>query len=388
MKILIINQFTRGIGGVDKIVNSQVKCFKKNKIDYHLFAFFNKEFDDLNALQKMIFLKNYFSKKLFISQLEEICVSFKPDIVHFHNLFPLMHSSVLNFFKEKKIKKIYHLHNFYPFCLNSYFYDNNKICFECYNEKSFKPGVDKKCYNESHLQSLFVSKGRASVSDWLENKFNIDKYIAVSNFVKTEYCKLGFSKDIIKMIYNPVELQEFKPEQYASGYVLFMGSIIKAKGIFDFVNIAKKLKNIKFVIAGGGKDLAEVLNLIKDESNIEYVGEVDGDLKNKLLANAKFVMAPSLCYETFGLVVIEANSFGKSVLASRRGGLEELITENKNGFLYEPGDIDLLTQKAKKVYESIPNNYDRNYCLEFSKNFSLDNFCNNLLSVYNQVLNN
>lgn len=388
MKVLIINQFTRGIGGVDKIVNSQAKCFEKNKIVYRLFSFFNKEFDDLNALQKVIFLKNYFSKKLFIRQLEEICVSFKPDIVHFHNLFPLMHSSVLNFFKERKIKKIYHLHNFYPFCLNSYFYDNNKICFECYNEKSFKSGVDKKCYNESHLQSLFVSKGRASVSDWLENKFNINKYIAVSNFVKTEYNKLGFSKDIIEMIYNPVELQEYKPEQNDSGHVLFMGSIIKAKGIFDFIDVAKKLKNIKFIIAGGGKDLSDVLNLIKNESNIEYSGEVDGDLKNKLLANAKFVMAPSLCYETFGLVVIEANSLGKSVLASRRGGLEELITENKNGFLYEPGDIDLLTQKVKNVYESIPDNYDRNYCLEFAKNFSQDNFYNNLMNVYNQVLNN
>ncbi|HEX2786727.1 MAG TPA: glycosyltransferase [Ignavibacteria bacterium] len=388
MKVLIINQFTRGIGGVDKIVNSQVQSFEKNKIDYKLFSFLNKEFDDMNAFQKAIFLKNYFAKKLFVNQLEEICDSFKPDIVHFHNLYPFMHSSVLNFFKTKNIKKVYHLHNFYPFCLNSYFYDNQKICFDCYDKKSFNPGVDKKCYNESYSQSLFVSKNRASVFDWIENKFNIDKYIAVSNFVKTKYVELGFSKNILEVIYNPVESTEEKIDQSVGDYVLFMGSIIKAKGIFDYVSIAKNLKNIKFIIAGDGKDLPEVLKLIQNESNIEYVGEVDGESKKRLLTNAKLIIAPSLCYETFGLIVIEANCFGKPVLASRRGGLEELVTENKNGFLYEPLEINSLMERVQNLYEKLPDNYDKQYCYKFSRKFSPDIFYNNLMNMYNQILNN
>jgi glycosyltransferase involved in cell wall biosynthesis len=387
MKVLIINQFTRGIGGVDKIVNSQIKCFEKNKIEHKLFAFSNKEFDDMNAFQKAMFLKDYFTKKLFINQIEETCDRFKPDIVHFHNLYPFLHFSVLNFFKTKNIKKVYHLHNFYPFCLNSYFYDNQKICFDCYDKKSFTPGVDKKCYNESYSQSLFVSKGRAAISDWIENKFNINKYIAVSNFVETKYTELGFSKNILEVIYNPVESMQDGTDLSTGDYVLFMGSTIKAKGIFDYIEIAKKLKNIKFVIAGDGKDLPEVLRLIQNESNIEYVGEVDGEIKKSLLANAKLIMAPSLCYETFGLIVVEANSFGKPVLASRRGGLEELITENKNGFLYEPGNIDSLTEKVKNLYEKTLDNYDKKYCYEFSKKFSLDIFYNNLMALYNKVLN-
>ena len=75
-----------------------------------------------------------------------------------------------------------------------------------------------------------------------------------------------------------------------------------------------------------------------NDPRIRFVGYVTGEAKEALLASAHYLLVPSLWYENAPVAVIEAAAYGLGVIASRIGGLPELIREGRTGLLFEPGD--------------------------------------------------
>jgi len=80
-------------------------------------------------------------------------------------------------------------------------------------------------------------------------------------------------------------------------------------------------------------------------NNVEFLGYKTGDELKNLVRNSMFVVCPSISYETFGLVVIEANALEKPVIASNAGALPEIIEDRKTGLLFKPGDAKELAKK-------------------------------------------
>jgi glycosyltransferase involved in cell wall biosynthesis len=68
-------------------------------------------------------------------------------------------------------------------------------------------------------------------------------------------------------------------------------------------------------------------------------------------ANCLFGVQPSLCAETFGLAIVEAMSQGKAVVASRVGGVVDVIADGKTGILIAPGNADELAQSMRRLTE-------------------------------------
>ncbi|MDD5573542.1 MAG: glycosyltransferase family 4 protein, partial [Candidatus Hydrothermia bacterium] len=67
----------------------------------------------------------------------------------------------------------------------------------------------------------------------------------------------------------------------------------------------------------------------------------------KYIQKSKFLIVPSIWYETFGLVAVEAYACGKAVVASKIGALEELVQDGKTGLLFEPGNPYDLAKKIE-----------------------------------------
>jgi glycosyltransferase involved in cell wall biosynthesis len=83
--------------------------------------------------------------------------------------------------------------------------------------------------------------------------------------------------------------------------------------------------------------------------NVELVGFMSGKDKWQLLADSMFVVLPSECYETFGLVVLEAYAAGKPVVASRMGSLPHVVREGKSGLLFAAGESQDLAEKIGRM---------------------------------------
>ena len=99
----------------------------------------------------------------------------------------------------------------------------------------------------------------------------------------------------------------------------------------------------ELVIAGRGPLEHDVRQAAADDPRVQFVGYVTGDVKAALLDSADCLLIPSLWYENAPVTAIEAAAYGLAVVASRIGGLPELVDEGSSGLLFEPGDADGLT---------------------------------------------
>ena len=133
-----------------------------------------------------------------------------------------------------------------------------------------------------------------------------------------------------------------------------LGAITHHKGVYVLLEAVKKLalKKLEFelVLAGVRKELDEI-KLFLSKNNltnfVKLIGPFSDDEKIKLYVSSDVLVLPSLWPENHSIVVIEAMASGLPVVGSRIGGIPEQIDDNKNGFLFSPGNANELAEKLK-----------------------------------------
>ena len=137
-------------------------------------------------------------------------------------------------------------------------------------------------------------------------------------------------------------------------HYIYIGRLSAEKGITTLLQTWRTLPdNFKLKVVGDGP-LGETLQKeYKDLANISFLGRLYAKDAYDVLSKAKCLIFPSEWYETFGRVVIEAFSQSTPVIASRIGGIGEIVDENKNGYLFSPGNIVELKTKIQEMDENI-----------------------------------
>lgn len=123
-------------------------------------------------------------------------------------------------------------------------------------------------------------------------------------------------------------------------YLLAVGRLVKEKGFQCVIALMKHLPGVDLLIAGTGGYERE-LRRMSDPKQVHFLGMRNFKELSSLYAGAVALVVPSLFYETFGFVVIEAFSAATPVVAHNRGSLPELIHQSGGGLLYDT-DGDLL----------------------------------------------
>ena len=205
------------------------------------------------------------------------------------------------------------------------------------------------------------------VTDWvnyhiLKNALmKSDCCIAVSEFVKKSYCdEFRCDAKSVKVVYNGIKcanlpgtnLKRRKAEEREG--LLFIGRITEVKGIRLLLYAIQKLVNqgedVVLEILGDGPQRREYEQLSK-ELGIEKRVFFEGNQlrKQKFYDEAKIFVYPSIWQEAFGISIVEALAQGLICVASDVGGIPEIITDGKNGFLFTGGSIDALTEVLLKA---------------------------------------
>ncbi len=183
-----------------------------------------------------------------------------------------------------------------------------------------------------------------------------DALIALSEswkkfFVNTVGCKVVYV--VPNIIDNPVSISVKKDDCF---HLLFLGQILKAKGIFDLVEVLaenRKEYEGKLVLdIGGGmyeeEKLKEFLQRENLDTLINFHGWVSGDMKIKLLNLADSFILPSYV-EGVPISILEAESYGVPILSTIVGGIPEIVTDGDNGLLFKPGDKVAIKEAIDKV---------------------------------------
>ena len=220
---------------------------------------------------------------------------------------------------------------------------------------------------------------------------NVNAVMSPSKFTMNFHEKLGYFKNSCKYIIpNGTMINtNAKPKEGPGKDFLFVGGITEFKGPSIAVKAFKKItnKNIKLHIVGNGSYL-DTLKIIADkDKRIIFHGFTQGVDLDEIFNKCSCLIFPSLGYESFGLVIIEAMSRGLPVIASKIGGIPELVKDDYNGFLFEPGDVDSLQHiietliNDKETLSKISNN-----AIESSKIFSIESQMKSILDVYAKTL--
>lgn len=143
--------------------------------------------------------------------------------------------------------------------------------------------------------------------------------------------------------------------------ILYLGVLIKRKGVDDLLNAFIKLKddgifekyNVLLRIGGRGDREEELRRIVlqnKLEKNVEFLGWVSGEEKEKYLLESQMLVLPSY-NEGLPIAILEAISYGMPVLATNVGSVSEAVHNTENGYLVEPGDINALTKVLRLLIE-------------------------------------
>ncbi len=219
----------------------------------------------------------------------------------------------------------------------------------------------------------------------------IDKFIMVSKFALNKHVSTNskFSEKSTH-IYNFVDYEkEVFPYFVKGNYFLYFGRLSYEKGLETLLKAWEKIDGIKLIIVGTGPLRDLVVHETNDNLNMEYVGYKQGNELKELIKKSSFVIVPSEWYENNPMTIIEAFSYGKPVIASKIGGIPELVIEGKTGFLFKTSNATELVEKVKQAnnistiqYQSLAKN-----TTEFSENnFDKERHYEQLMNVYRSLL--
>jgi glycosyltransferase involved in cell wall biosynthesis len=384
MKVLLINEFKKVFGGVDSVVSQHMNCLDRCGIPYELFRYSSNDYYSVNVFSKMKLYVSSINGNYRTHELRGRIDTFQPDIIHIHNIFPLSFKSIMKELQKSNAKIVYHLHNYYPFCLNAYFYTNGRICTSCIDQNRWRQGIVQRCCSHSFSESLATALGRVKPKSF-HSSFNVHRCVAVSNFVKDIYVRYGFDPQTIEVIPNPTSAIPTERHQ-TNDYILYVGALIRQKGLFTLIDAAKQLPAIQFKIVGNGKDRDSIVEYARDVTNVRFTGSVYGTEKNRLINNCRFIIVPSESWESFGLVAVEGNSCGKYVLSTGLGALSEIIEPNVNGEFFTPADVQDLVSKIKKIWTEVESPHVAESCKKSASKYSEEYYCNKIKVFYTRLL--
>ncbi len=205
----------------------------------------------------------------------------------------------------------------------------------------------------------------------------------------------NFKRIKVEKVYNPVKIPEtFIDYQYDKSNsnnieIVFIGALVKNKGVLDIVKVIKSLNdqyNLIFTFIGKGELEPVLLRQLQAEiinNKVRIEGFISESKKLEILKRAHIFFLPSY-FEVLPISILEAMFAGLVIISTKVGAISEVIKENENGFLFNPGDISGMYNQLLELSSDFPKMKKigiKN--ISDSKNYSMENIINSQLKLMN-----
>jgi glycosyltransferase involved in cell wall biosynthesis len=308
----------------------------------------------------------------------------RPDIVHVHSVYPMFSPSVLVACRREGVPVVMTVHSHNLTCPTWYHLYKGRICEDCVGGHEYRC-VLKNCRN--NIFESFAYALRSSVA----RRFrlfhdNVSVLIVMTPFAKGRLLQAGFREDQIAVVPNPTSVRDTTAGRSAGEYVAFAGRVSPEKGVDIFLAAAAQMPDVPFKVAGDGPVLSEMM--ARAPQNVEFLGQLGFDELLTFYRRSRVLVVPSLGFEPFAMVVVDAMALGVPVIASRIGGLPYGVADGVTGLLFEPGNPRDLVQQVRRLWDDpqLCNRMGSAGRQKVMREYTEDAYFHNLMAVYQTAI--
>lgn len=385
MKILLLHNRYLHYGGEDTTFEAERDLLLSKGHQVETLIFQNKALESLKEKLKTGFYSIYnpVSRRLLREKIQE----FQPQIIHVHNFWKEASPAIFYEAKAQNTPIVVTLQNFRLLCANALLLREGKICELCTQSVFPLSAIRYACYDNRLLSAqITLSNTFHKIARTWKNKVNA--YICLSDFAKKKFLHsaLHLSEKQLFVKPNFVEDRGAGKAEARKSFFLYVGRLSEEKGIKTLLEATEKT-NFDLEIIGGG----ELENLVKTYASknpkIVYHGFRDKNFIIEKMKEARALLFPSVWYEGMPLVILEAFSTGLPLLISDIDNLNEIVTNNYNGWLFEANNSQAMASKIQEIQKI--ENYDdfcRNARLTYQSNYTAEAVYQKLISIYEEVI--
>lgn len=242
-------------------------------------------------------------------------------VVHAHNLHPLLGWRALAAARNAGARTVLHLHNFRLFCAIGIAFRDGGVCFDCQGRDTL-PGVRHRCRGSLPEAVVYAAALSRQLPRLLEHA---DRLVTVSDATASRLVELGVPDERLSVLANFAPAARIATVSRAERgeFALAAGRIVEEKG-FDTAIDACAAAGVPLAIAGAGPDIDRLRARVPPEASVRFTGRLSEADLAELRSRAALVLAPSRWEEPCPYAVLDAMAAGVPVLVSDLGGLPEL----------------------------------------------------------------
>ncbi len=389
MRILKVHNYYTGSGGEDTVFHVETFLLRSHGHEVVEYLEHNKKIVSMN--QALVALRTIWSQPSY-RKLKRFLQETMPDVVHFHNTFPLISPSAYYACQELSIPVVQTLDNQRLMCPAATFYREGRLCLDCLGKTPPWPGVLHACYHNSHLHTAVVAS-MLTFHRWIgtwQTKINV--FLCSTNFYRELFVRAGLpANKIVVMPHFIQNVPQIDSSKEIGDYGLFVGRLDPEKGVNTLLEAWRHL-DFPLKIRGDGRLNESARQFVRRHGmdKVEFVERMEMHKLSDLISGARFLIMPSEgYYETFGMVIIEAYSRGVPVVASNAGVMSELVSDKQTGLLFEAGNPLDLAEKAGWMWDH-PDEVKamgKNALNIYSERYTSDRCYKTLVEVYEGLMN-
>ena len=347
MKICVVHNAYEKYSGEESVLYSQKKLLEANGHTVCLYERSSAEIQNMAFGKLRAFfsgLYNSFSRRSFKRFLRRE----NPDVIHIHHLYPLISPSILPIAKALRLPVVMTVHNYRLICPAGTYYSKGEVCQRCFGGREYWC-VIKNC------EGSFSKSFGYALRNWWARRWryyldNVDVFMSLTNFQHDCLKNAGIGSNSIVNVPNMVDTFENKPGVSEGEYIGYAGRLSKEKGINILVDVAKINTEIPFVAAGSYEAMPELE--YKIPANFTLLGYCANERLHKFYEDARIIVFPSVWFEGFPIVLLEAMLHEKAVICSDIGGLSDIVDNGVTGLLSEPGSKVDLNDKIQYLWQN------------------------------------
>jgi glycosyltransferase involved in cell wall biosynthesis len=319
MRVLVVHNRYRSAlpSGENMVVDREIAMLRDASIEVDTYIRDSDEIEHFGPVKRAeLAVRPIYSledSKAFKARIR----SFRPDVVHLHNPYPLISPAVIRVAKTAGVPVVQTVHNYRFVCANGLYFRDGRVCQDCLGKQLPWPAVRHSCYRGSMPQSAIMA-GSLAVhrTTWQM----VDRFLPVSDFVAEQLVAAGVPPEKITVKPNAAP-DPGEPAPIGEGF-LFAGRLEEEKGIkllLEAWSLSLLGNMTTLTIVGDGVERSAVQQAASVDPSISYLGSVAADEVGQLLDQCAVRVVPSLWFEAAPLAVIESFARGRPVISTGVG---------------------------------------------------------------------